>query len=148
LQQMETTEKRRIQLEESRREWEESMNYILAIVVISLLVCLLVIIVYIYVLASSISIMVVVAICIVVLSIGVILSARRYYDSLIRWNMDFAEYDYAPPALNTTPPSSQASRIGLGSGNSGSNYICFDSDCCAQGTVWNPNIAQCVLPSN
>jgi hypothetical protein len=146
LKQMEDTEKRQIELENSRKQWDDSMNYILMILSVTLFINILLFLLYFLLFQKVISFYVIVLLSILVLAVGIIFSLRRYYDSIIRWNMDFSVYDYPPPILETTTNDTTDGTTPItGKGNTNSAFICFNSECCAEGTRWNPNINQCIL---
>jgi hypothetical protein len=141
LAQMERTEKRRIELKDSLRRWNESINQILMIATIALFVVFIVIVLYSVLLAPFVPVFFVVMVCSIVLGGSAIYCLRIYYDSIHRWNMDFTEYDYPPPVLETTPAAIPAAGTGNGSGA----FICFNSSCCDTGTVWDASSNQCIV---
>jgi uncharacterized membrane protein len=151
LEQMEQTEKRRQELTESQTQWNNAMNNIVMIAVISLALFIVILVVQIFVLRNILPPVFAIMASIAVLSIGFVIGARQYHDALIRWDMDFSKYDYVPPALGnieTPDPDGRgvSSDANAGTGNANSAFICFNSECCSEGTVWNPNINQCILP--
>jgi hypothetical protein len=148
------TLKRTILLEDSFRKWNESMNQIIILFVLSLFFSFIVFLIYLFFLPE----MPVGIIIIVILSVGLIACGRQYYDSISRWKMDYDIYNIQPPEL--VPVDSSGNNIysnakgdlntgffNTSSTNSSYQYFCFDSSCCAEGTTWNPSTYKCNGPA-
>jgi hypothetical protein len=144
-----TTEKRTLQLEDSARKFNESNNKVLLIFVITFALVFITVLIYFFLFPG----LPLITMLSLIVSIGVILGGRQYYDGLTRWNMDYDEYNIAPPVPATTTDASgntvdisynQYKPYDLG-GIWGTTTWCLNNSCCANGTKWNPSTFSCIV---
>jgi len=137
---------RSIALEESVRKRNESINRIVLIFVITFFSMFLVILIYIYFLPQ----LPIVTILVIIISTGIIIAGRQYYEMTIRSNYDYDDYDYNPPIIIERPEPGATPATNIYSESETSKLVslkalnCFASSCCASGTSWDAKTGKCI----
>jgi hypothetical protein len=140
------TQVRSIALEDSIRKWNESINRIIIIFVITFFAVFLVILIYIYFVPQ----LPITIILIIVISTGTIFAMRQYYDTTSRYPGDYDEYNFNPPILVNPPPAGETAGPNMYSQSdtsallSGVTKNCIGSYCCADGTSWDYKTGKCM----
>ena len=140
------TQVRNIALEDSIRKWNESINRIIIIFVITFFAVFLIILIYIYFVPQ----LPITIILIVIISTGIIFSFRQYYDTTSRYPGDYDGYNFNPPILVTPPPPGETAGNNIYSHSessalySGIMKNCIGSYCCAEGTSWDYKTGTCM----
>jgi hypothetical protein len=132
------TQHRRIEFDDNLKKRQQAYNRILIYLVISLTLIFVL-----FLLQRFLSFIPAVPLTCLILLVFLIYAVSMYRDIQSRWNMNFDEYNFSPPALVVAPTTGSSSSATTGS--FGGLNGCIGSYCCSTGTVWNSSQGQCIL---